>query len=303
MNPEAIIHSLPSEALLKVKNLPFPKLASGKVRDIFDLGKQLLIVATDRLSAFDVVLPQGIPGRGILLTQISLYWFEQFANEVPHHLVPKHETALAECLAEHPELIPRSMLVERYKPLPVEAVIRGWLCGSGWQSYQQDGTLFGQALPKGLNLNDHLPEPFFTPTTKAAAGHDEPLTPKQCQKLLGESIFTQIKTMSLNLFEKATQQAAQAGLILADTKFEWGMDADKHLYLIDEALTPDSSRYWLADEDSEQQARQAYDKQLVRDYLEKLDWDKTPPGPILPEEIIYETQARYVEVMKRLLSS
>ena len=302
MTPEAMIENLPTEALLEVDSLPFPKLASGKVRDIFDLGDHLLIVATDRLSAFDIVLPQGIPGRGMVLTQLSLHWFRQIEGLVQHHLVPDHQAALAECLAEHRALIPRSMLVERYDPLPVEAVVRGWLCGSGWESYRRDGTLFGQPLPKGLSLNDRLPEPLFTPTTKATSGHDEALTLEQCRDLLGDALFTQVKTMSLELFEYAAQYADRAGLILADTKFEWGLDADKRLYLIDEALTPDSSRYWLAG-DNAGPPRQAYDKQCVRDYLETLDWDKTPPGPVLPADIISKTQARYLEVAKRLLLS
>lgn len=286
--------------LLTVTGLPYPHIASGKVRELFDLGENLLLIATDRLSAYDVVLPDGIPDKGRVLTQISMYWFEQAKDILPNHLVPNHDKALADVLSGRPDLVSRSMLVRKLKPLPVEAVVRGALAGSGWKDYRQTGALFGQALPAGLLESSLLPEPLFTPTTKAQAGHDEPLTLQECEKLLGADLFQRVKSASLRLFALGAEKAASAGLILADTKFEFGLDEAGTLHLIDEVMTPDSSRYWPAAGYIPGKPQPSYDKQFVRDYLETLDWPKTPPGPRLPAEVIEGTRSRYLEALEKL---
>lgn len=292
-----------SMPLLTVTGLPYPHIASGKVRELFDVGENLLLIATDRLSAYDVVLPDGIPDKGGVLTQISLHWFGVTGGILPNHLVPNHEAALASVLQGREELISRSMLVRKLKPLPVEAVVRGALAGSGWKVYRQTGNLFGQAVPAGLLESSLLPEPLFTPTTKAQAGHDEPLTLQQCEALLGTDLFRQVKDASLRLFALGAQTAARAGLILADTKFEFGLDSAGKLHLIDEVMTPDSSRYWPAAGYAPGKPQPSYDKQFVRDYLETLDWPKTPPGPRLPAEVIEGTRSRYLEALEKLTGS
>lgn len=294
--------SLPKEALLKMPALPFNHKASGKVREIYDLGENLLIIATDRLSAFDVILPNGIPGKGILLNQLSLHWFKRTESIMDNHLVPNHDAAVAELLKDFPELIDRSMLVKKLKSLPVEAIVRAYLSGSGWKEYQKTGKLFEYALPETLKDSSKLPEPLFTPTTKAAVGdHDMPITQAETAQLLGDDMFRQVKEASLKLFAVGCEYAKKSGLILADTKFEFGVDANNKLYVIDEVLTPDSSRYWLASDYEEGRAQASFDKQYVRDYLETLDWNKKAPGPELPAEVIQNTQSKYLEALRYLI--
>lgn len=294
---------LPAEAVLDVSGLPYPRVASGKVRDIFDVGDELLIIASDRLSAFDVVLPDGIPGKGILLNQVSLFWFEKTAKIIRNHLVSNHTERLAEALKGHEELIPRAMLVRKLQPLPIEAVVRQYLAGSGWKHYLRHGNLFGLPVPAGLRESARLPIPLFTPTTKASVGeHDMPMTHEEGAELVGESLFESVRQISLKLFAMGASAAKENGLLLADTKFEFGIDPDTgFLYLIDEILTPDSSRYWPADRYEPGHSQVAFDKQYVRDYLETLDWDKTAPGPSIPAEIIHQTRERYLETLRCLL--
>ena len=302
MDADALEAALPREALREIDGLPYPKVASGKVREIFDTGEALLLVASDRLSAFDVILPDGIPGKGIILTQMSLHWFEETRQLIRNHLVEDHAAALAEALKGREELIPRSMLVRKLKPLPIEAVVRQYLAGSGWKDYLQTGSLFGLPVPAGLRESEALPTPLFTPTTKAAAGnHDLPISHEEGERLLGVERFEEVRDVSIQLFSLGTAYARKAGLILADTKFEFGSDADDSLFLIDEVLTPDSSRYWPADAHEPGHPQTAFDKQYVRDYLETLDWNKTAPGPSLPAEVIRQTQARYLEAARKLL--
>lgn len=299
----ASLSSLPTTALRSVENLPFRKIGSGKVRDLFDLDEHLLLVATDRLSAFDVVLPDGIPGKGIVLTQISLHWFAKLASAatpLPNHLADRHEERLDNLLAAFPELRHRSMLVRKLQPLPIEAVVRGALSGSGWKDYRKTGLLFGQEVPAGLAESALLPRPYFTPTTKAAAGHDEPLTLEACRTLLGPRRYEEVLAAALGIFSAGQEMARAQGLLLADTKFEFGLDEAGRLHLIDEVLTPDSSRYWPASDYAAGRPQYAYDKQYVRDYLESLPWRKTHPGPNLPEEVIRATQERYLEVWRIL---
>ena len=291
---------LPREALMTVEGLPYPKVATGKVREIFDLGGNLLIVATDRLSAFDVVMPNGVPGKGILLTQLSLWWFAQAAKVFPIHLVTDHEVALARALRGHEALIPRAMLVRKLTPLPIEAVVRGYLAGSGWKEYKSTGSIFDHQLPAGLLDGSRLPEPIFTPSTKAAAGHDEPITQARCAEILGEVDFRAVREASIALYRMGAERAAKAGILLADTKFEFGRAPDGSLVLIDEVLTPDSSRYWPAATWQPGRSQPSYDKQFVRDWLEAQPWDKQPPGPRLPDEVVARTQALYAECLARL---
>ena len=293
---------MPPQALRQLDGLPFKRVASGKVREIFDTGDAFLIIATDRLSAFDVVLPDGIPGKGIILTQMSLYWFEETAPLVQNHLVPDHACAVACVLKDAPHLIPRSMLVRKLKPLPMEAVVRQYLAGSGWKEYLKTGSLFGLPVPAGLRESEMLPAPMFTPTTKAGEGkHDKPVTHEEGARLIGSYRFEEVHDISLRLFALGVAAARQSGLILADTKFEFGTDGQGNLFLIDEILTPDSSRYWPREAYEAGRPQMAFDKQYVRDYLETLDWDKTAPGPSLPSEIIKQTQSRYLEAAHKLL--
>lgn len=292
---------LPKQALMSVDGLPFKKISQGKVRENFDLGDELLIVASDRISAFDVIMPNGVPGKGILLTQISLWWFEQAAKIMPTHLVENHSERVRELLKDFPHLIERSMIVKKLNPLPVEAIARGYLAGSGWKEYKQTGKLFDFVLPEGMQESQKLPEPLFTPTTKAAEGHDMPITNEQCRELLGDNIFTQIKDATLKLYNMGAERAAKCGIILADTKFEFGTDSDGKVYLIDEVLTSDSSRYWPADKYEIGRSQPSYDKQYVRDWLETLDWNKQAPGPELPPEVIENTISTYKALIDRLV--
>ena len=282
---------------------PLELLHQGKVRDIYAVDDdRLLIVASDRLSAFDVILPDPIPGKGEILTGISNFWFGQFDDLVRNHLV---EGELAEIvgsaeLAE--QLAPRAMLVRRLQPLPVEAIVRGYLAGSGWNDYRERGSISGVALPAGLQQADSLPEPIFTPSTKAAKGeHDENIDFAAMQGLLGSEVALRVRDIALAVYRRAAAYARNRGIIIADTKFEFGLDADGHLFLIDEVLTPDSSRFWPVDQWRLGTSPPSFDKQFVRDYLETLDWDKTAPGPSLPAEIIEQTRARYREAARRLV--
>lgn len=302
MTIEEIRKSLPSEALMNVEGLPFKKIASGKVREIFDLGDKLLIVATDRISAFDSIMPNGVPGKGILLTQISLWWFAQAAKVMPTHLVPDHDAAVAELLKDFPQLVARSMIVRKLKPLPIEAVVRGYLAGSGWKEYRKTQAILDHALPAGMLESQRLPEAIFTPSTKAAEGHDEPITEARCAEILGAPVFEKVKAATLVLFALGSKVADHAGLILADTKFEFGLDDAGNLFLIDEVLTPDSSRYWPQEGYAPGRPQPSFDKQFVRDYLEGIGWNKLPPAPALPADVVAKSRDLYFGALEKLMS-
>jgi phosphoribosylaminoimidazole-succinocarboxamide synthase len=275
------------------------KLRSGKVREVFDLGDTLLFVATDRLSAFDVILPDPIPQKGAVLNQLSAFWFRRFDFVRNHLLTADIEKFPSELSAFRDQLRGRSMIVRKTQPLPVECVVRGYLAGSGWKEYQQSGTISGVALPKGLQLASQLPEPIFTPSTKSDAGHDENIDWETCCRTLGHDVAERVRDLSLKTYEAGRAHAASCGIIVADTKFEFG-SLEGELLLIDECLTPDSSRFWPADRYVVGQSPPSFDKQFVRDYLETLDWNKTPPGPVLPAEIIEKTAAKYREAFELL---
>ncbi|HET7536572.1 MAG TPA: phosphoribosylaminoimidazolesuccinocarboxamide synthase [Candidatus Didemnitutus sp.] len=297
-----IAAALPKSAVTTIENVPFPKIASGKVREIYDLGDALLLVATDRLSAFDVILPDGIPGKGAILTQMSLWWFEQTRSVIANHLLPDQAGEFARRGITSRDLQLRSMVVKKLKPLTIECVARGYLIGSGWSSYQKSGEVCGIKLPAGLRQADRLPEPIFTPTTKAPKGqHDEPINDAQGAAAVGAALYDLVKKTSLALYRFGHDRAKQAGMILADTKFEFGTDAAGRLFLIDEVLTPDSSRYWPADSYAPGQSPPSYDKQFVRDHLLKLKWDQNPPGPHLPAEVILRTQEKYLAALRNLV--
>jgi phosphoribosylaminoimidazole-succinocarboxamide synthase len=294
--------ALPERAVTAIPDLAYPRLGSGKVRELFDLGDALLLVATDRLSAFDTILGDGIPGKGIILTQMSRWWFERTQHVLPNHLFPDQEGELSRRGLIDPDLRLRSMVARKLKPLPIECVVRGYLAGSGWNAYQKTGAVCGQRLPPGLRQSDRLPEPIFTPTTKAPKGsHDEPIDDAQGAALVGESLYAQVKAASLALYRFGHDRARAAGIILADTKFEFGTDAAGALILIDEVLTPDSSRYWPADSYAPGQSPPSYDKQFVRDYLGSLRWDGQPPIPPIPAEVIARTRTKYLAALQRLM--
>jgi len=275
------------------------KLRSGKVREVFELGGTLLFVATDRISAFDVILPDPIPHKGAVLNQISAFWFKRF-NDIENHLVTANpEEFPKELQSFREQLAGRSMIVKKTKPLPVECVVRGYLAGSGWKEYQQSQSVCGIKLPAGLKLASQLPEPIFTPATKAEEGHDENIDMKRCAQVLGEELADRVKALSLEIYSRGRDYAAQAGIIVADTKFEFGV-VNGDLLLIDECLTPDSSRFWPKDQYAIGQSPPSFDKQFVRDYLETLDWDKRPPAPRLPEDVIEKTSVKYLEAFRRL---
>jgi phosphoribosylaminoimidazole-succinocarboxamide synthase len=277
-----------------------PKLKSGKVRDIFDLGDRLLFVATDRISAFDVIMPNGIPRKGEVLTQISYFWFSQTEAFQPNHLISKAKDPLPQNLQPFADkLARRSMIVKKAKPLAIECVVRGYLAGSGWKEYKQNQTVCGIKLPAGLKESSELPEPIFTPATKAETGHDENIPFEEAARLVGGDIAEIARSASVKIYNFARDYARQRGIIIADTKFEFGLLDDK-LILIDEVLTPDSSRFWPADQYAPGKSQPSFDKQFVRDYLETLDWNKTPPGPQLPAEVVSRTSAKYLEAYERL---
>ena len=302
MTTAQIAAALPAAARTSIRGLPFPLLASGKVREIFDLGDALLLVATDRLSAFDVVLPDGIPGKGILLNQLSLWWFERTTDLIGNHLLPDQAGEFARRGITDSDLQLRSMIVRKLTPLTIECVVRGYLVGSGWSSYQKSGEVCGHVLPTGLRQADKLPAPLFTPTTKAPKGeHDAPINDAQGAAAVGAALYEQVKATSLALYQRGHDTAAAAGMILADTKFEFGTDAAGHLVLIDEVLTPDSSRYWPADEYRVDCSPPSYDKQYVRDHLEAVAWDKSPPAPVLPAATIERTREKYLAALRNLM--
>ncbi len=275
------------------------KVASGKVREIFDLGEHLLFVATDRISAFDCILPNAIPRKGEVLTQLSDFWFGKM-KFVENHLVAVDFAAFPEVLKPFEEqLRGRSMIVRKAKPLPVECVVRGYLIGSGWKDYQRTGAVCGIALPAGLQQAEKLPQTIFTPSTKAASGHDENIAWDECVRMCGESVATQARDLAIRIYEEGRAHAAGRGIILADTKFEFGI-LDGRVILIDEVMTPDSSRYWPAADYRVGISPPSFDKQFVRDYLETLDWDKTPPAPQLPADVVAKTAAKYLDAYERL---
>ena len=276
-----------------------PKIASGKVREIFDLGDALLFVATDRISAFDCILPDTIPNKGKILTQLSEFWFD-YLDFIPNHLITSNFAAFPPSLQPfQSELQGRSMLVRKATPLPVECVVRGYLAGSGWLDYQKTGGISGQPLPEGLTLASALETPIFTPSTKATSGHDENISWKECRRLLGDEMALEVRRRSVEIYEHGRDLALNRGIIIADTKFEFGL-IDGELILIDEVLTPDSSRFWPVSEYQPGKNPPSFDKQFVRDYLESLVWDKNPPAPTLPAEIIHRTEAKYQEAFSIL---
>ena len=279
-----------------------PLINRGKVRDIYEIdGDHLLIVASDRLSAFDVVLPEPIPGKGEVLTRVARFWFERTRHIIPNHLSTLPLEQAVPDAAERERLGDRAMVVKTLKPLPVEAVVRGYLIGSGWKDYQASGRICGIELPTGLRMADKLPETLYTPSTKAEVGdHDQNIDFACSVELLGADLAEQVRDASIRIYDECAAYALQHGIIIADTKFEFGLDADGRLYLIDEVLTPDSSRFWPVDEYRPGTSPPSFDKQFVRDYLETLDWDKTPPGPRLPPEIIRRTAEKYHEAEARL---
>ena len=276
------------------------KLKSGKVREVFELGDDLLFVATDRISAFDCIMPNGIPRKGEILTQISHFWFNKTETIVPNHRLAKETDPLPGRLQPFAsQLIRRSMIVKKAKPLAIECVVRGYLAGSGWKEYRDQQTVCGIKLPSGLAESAELPEPIFTPATKAETGHDINISFTEASRLVGAELAERVRAVSLEIYSIAREYARQRGIIIADTKFEFGLCGDQML-LIDEVLTPDSSRFWPADQYQPGGSQPSFDKQFVRDYLETLAWDKTPPAPALPPQIVAKTQAKYLEAFTRL---
>lgn len=288
-------------AALLTTDLPFPVFRRGKVRDVYDLGKTLLIVATDRISAFDCVMPQGIPDKGRILTQVANYWFGATADLIPNHLIATKVADYPVMLQPYAELLEdRSILVKKTEPLPVECVVRGFLAGSGWKEYQATKTVCGIPLPANLAMASKLPEPIFTPAKKAESGHDENISFEHFQDLLGDELAGRLRSLSLRLYHRGSEVALNQGILLADTKFEFGVDEGGQVLLIDEALTPDSSRYWPADRWEPGKQPPSLDKQFLRDYLERLpDWNKQPPAPDLPSNIIEGVRSRYLDLATR----
>ncbi len=302
MDTAQLAFSLPTKAVTEINHVSFKKIGSGKVRDIFDLGDALLLSASDRLSAFDVILPDGIPGKGIILTQLSLWWFDKTKGLIANHLFANQEAEYAKRGITDRDLQLRSMIVKKLKPLTIECVVRGYIVGSGWSSYQKSGTVCGITLPSGLKQAEQLPEPLFTPTTKAPKGqHDEPITDAQGEAIIGKELYNRVKEISLTLYKLGHEETKKAGMILADTKFEFGTDPKGALVLIDEVLTPDSSRYWPADQYAPGRSPPSYDKQFVRDHLLALKWDQRPPAPRLPGEIVRRTGEKYLAALKNLI--
>jgi phosphoribosylaminoimidazole-succinocarboxamide synthase len=289
-----------NETVLQLELPGVKKLKSGKVREVFDLGDRLLFVASDRLSAFDVIMPNGIPRKGEVLTQISYFWFAQTESFQPNHLLSRANDPLPKNLQPFAsQLVRRSMIVKKCQPLAIECVVRGYLAGSGWKEYQKSQTVCGIKLPPGLKESSELPEPIFTPATKAETGHDENIPFAEAAKIVGADIAEEARAKSLKIYNSARDYARKRGIIIADTKFEFGL-FDGKLILIDEVLTPDSSRFWPADQYQPGRGQPSFDKQFVRDYLETLDWNKTPPGPVLPQEVVAKTSAKYLEAFERL---
>src|SRR5437868_2653473 len=293
-------HSVMQTDLQSSIELPgIKRVRSGKVREVFDLGETLLFVVTDRISAFDVILTGPIPHKGAVLNQISAFWFKRFDDIRNHFVTADFDEYPKELQPFREQLGGRSMIVRKTKPLTVECVVRGYLAGSGWKEYQKSQSVCGIKLPPGLKLASQLPEPIFTPSTKAEQGHDENIDMTECVRILGGDVAKRVQALSLQIYSAGRDHAAERGIIVADTKFEFGQLGDE-LLLIDECLTPDSSRFWPKDQYAVGQSPPSFDKQFVRDYLETLDWDKTPPGPKLPQEIIDKTSAKYMEAFERL---
>jgi len=282
-----------------------PLLHRGKVRDIYGVDDQhLLIVQTDRLSAFDVILPSPVPGKGAILTTVSNFWFSKLGHVIPNHLSGITPEDVVKTDADREQVKGRAFVVKRLKPLPIEAIVRGYLVGSGWKDYKKTGSLCGIALPAGLQEAQKLPEPLFTPSTKAAAGeHDENISFEEVKKLLGEARAVEVRNATLALYTQAAEYALTKGIIIADTKFEFGEDTAGTLYLIDEALTPDSSRFWPADQYKVGSNPPSYDKQFVRDWLESIGWNKQPPAPAVPAEVLQKTSDKYQEALRRLIGA
>jgi phosphoribosylaminoimidazole-succinocarboxamide synthase len=273
-------------------------LSRGKVRDLYEIGGDLLLIASDRLSAFDVVLPTPIPDKGRVLTQLSLFWFNLLRDVIPNHVITTTDFPAA--LAAHKNILEgRTMLCRKTEPIPIECVVRGYLAGSGWKDYQKTGAVCGIPLPKGLRDSDALPEPIFTPATKATSGHDENISIEQAGGIIGKPLAERLRDISLEIYRRAVAYAQPRGIMLADTKFEFGLIGDELIW-IDEALTPDSSRFWPAAAYQPGHAQPSFDKQYVRDYLEQIGWNKQPPGPVLPPEVVTQTRAKYREAYQRL---
>ncbi len=288
------------QPLLQLELPGIKKLKSGKVREVFDLGEKLLFVATDRISAFDCIMPNGIPRKGEVLTQISYFWFNQTAELVPNHLAAKATDSLPSVLTPYAaQLAGRSMIVKKTNPLAIECVVRGYLCGSGWKDYKKTGAVCGIQLPVGLQDSSRLPQPIFTPATKAETGHDENISFEQACEITGREIAEKARDLSLKIYAFAADYALKRGIIIADTKFEFGL-YNGSLILIDEVLTPDSSRFWPADQYQPGRAQPSFDKQFVRDYLETLSWNKQPPAPALPPEVVARTTEKYLEAYQKL---
>jgi phosphoribosylaminoimidazole-succinocarboxamide synthase len=286
-------------AVILQTNFPGLKLLGrGKVRDIYEVDDKLLIVATDRLSAFDVVFPTPIPDKGRVLTQLSMFWFEKLSALIPNHVISATEFS-GELAPFAASLAGRSMLVRRTEPLPIECVARGYITGSGWKDYQKTGAICGIPLPAGLRESDRLPEPIFTPSTKATTGHDENISFEETASRIGRPLAEKLRDISLTIYKRATEHATARGIILADTKFEFGLLGNELIW-IDEALTPDSSRFWPADQYVPGKSQPSFDKQYVRDYLEKIGWNKQPPAPPLPSEVVVATQQKYKEAYQRI---
>ncbi|MEO8044341.1 MAG: phosphoribosylaminoimidazolesuccinocarboxamide synthase [Spartobacteria bacterium] len=291
---------MPNDTLVSLDLPGVQKLRSGKVREVFDLGESILFVATDRLSAFDVILPDPIPDKGAVLNQISAFWFEKITESQNHFITTDFAKFPGELQMYRAQLDGRSMIVRKTQPLLIECVVRGYLAGSGWKDYRATGEICGQVLPPGLRLADELPEPIFTPSTKNEAGHDLNIEWEQCCAMIGQNIAEKVRDLSLKIYQAGKAHAAARGIIVADTKFEFGLTNGGDLLLIDECMTPDSSRFWPADSYAPGQSPPSFDKQFVRDYLETLDWDKTAPGPTLPREVIAKTTMKYREAFRRL---
>ncbi len=293
-----------TESLFESNLASLRLVARGKVRDIYNVdAERLLIVATDRLSVFDVVLPDLIPGKGVILTSISNFWFKKLESVIPNHLTGIAPEDVLSDPGDHATVKNRAVVVRKLKPLPIEAVVRGYLIGSGWKDYCKTGRVSGVELPAGFELAQRLREPIFTPSTKAPAGHhDENISMEQVENLIGADLTRQVREASLQLYTSATEYARERGIIIADTKFEFGLDASGALRVMDEVLTPDSSRFWPADTYKPGSSPPSFDKQYIRDYLETLGWNKQAPGPKLPSVVIERTRAKYVEALQRLTS-
>jgi phosphoribosylaminoimidazole-succinocarboxamide synthase len=294
---------MPASVVLDTHLEGVPLARRGKVRDVYDLGQHLLIVATDRISAFDHVLASGIPDKGKVLTQLSAFWFEHLGDLVPHHALSIDVDAFPASTRPYRDLLRgRSMLVRKTTALPVECVARGYLSGSGWKDYQRTGAVCGVALPPGLRESDRLPRAIFTPATKAETGHDENITEAQAADIVGTNRARQLRELTLRIYERGVDMADAAGIIIADTKFEFGLAGDE-LILIDEVLTPDSSRFWPKDAYAPGQSQPSFDKQYVRDYLDRIGWNRQPPAPSLPDDVVLRTRDKYLEAYSRLTGS